>query len=228
MVGKTAAEVARLAKDMYAALQRGTPTAPAPAPVAPKPVIGAAGAGVDANLIYRDANAYTEAVLAEATRRAQENLASAGASFVTPLASMARMHAKAHRPDIWNSYAPEIEATMATLPDASRGDVSTWQRVVDFVASQHVDEIAEKRAREIIARGGDTGTLMSGSVAGPSGIATMTPIRKLFSDNHPAIAGYKQDGLTPEMVIAQASKMGHTEEKYANMLTRRAAAVGGA
>lgn len=177
--------------------------------------------------MYSDAPAYTEAILAEAERRAEARLAAAAPAFVTPLASMARQHAQAHRPDVWSAYGPEIEATAAGIDPQTLGNVQTWHKIVDYIASQHVDEIAHRMARDIVARGADSGMLPSGGGIVPNGIASMSPIRKLFADNHPAVAGYKQDGLTADAVIAQATRMGHDEDKYANMLTRRAAAVGG-
>lgn len=210
---------------MYAALQRGAPATssapPTPAPAAPAPV------GVNPNLIYSDAPGYTNALLAEAERRVEARFAAAAPAFVTPLASMAKLHAQQHRPDVWTAYGPEIETTAATMDPQLLGDVRAWHRIIDFVASQHVDEIAERRAREIVARGGDSGMLATGGVAAPTGSASLSPIRKLFADNSPAVAAFKDDGLDANAVIAHAAKMGHDEAKYANMLTRRAAAVGG-
>lgn len=228
MVGKTAAEVARIAKDLYATLQRGgAPSTPAPTP-APASVAPPPRSAIDRNLIYNDPEAYTNAVLDEATRRAEARLQAAAPTYVTPLASMARMHAQSHRKDVWQHYGPEVETTMANVaaqnPTAA-GDISTWHKVIDFVASQHVDEIAERRAREIISRGSDPGMIASGGAAPSPGAASGSPIRKMFAENHPAIAPYREVGLSAQDVIDHGVKMGHQESKYAEMLSRKAAAV---
>jgi hypothetical protein len=222
-IGKTADEILRLSQDMYGALQRGTVAAPAPAQhVAP----AATPSGINPNLIYSDADAYTQAVLAEAERRATERLRAEAPAFVTPLASMARMHAQNHRPDVWKHYGPDIESAMASLPETAKGDISTWHRVVDFVAGQHVDEIASRKAAEIVARGSDPGMIPSGGAAPNfAGGSAASPIRRLFSENHPAIALHKEAGLSAQQVIDHGLKMGHEEAKYADMLTRKAAAV---
>ena len=53
---------------------------------------------MDSNLVYRDADAYTEQMLATVESMVNERLASASGSFAAPVASMARAQAMSHKP----------------------------------------------------------------------------------------------------------------------------------
>ena len=211
--------------ELYGALQNGAPAPHSNVAAPPAPAQGPVSASVDPNLMYSDPARYTQEILAEAERRAEARLTSASGSVVTPLASMAKMHAKTHRPDIWDSYAPEIEAIMARVTAPHNANIDLWREAVDMVAGRHVDDIARRKADEIMARGGDTGSLTPGGALPTNGASSASPIRKLLSERPDLKEYYKDAGITSEMLVIQGSKMGHDESKYADMLSRKARAV---
>lgn len=213
-----------MTQDLYGAMQNGGAPAQAPPPP-PQAPTAPLGHSVDPNLMYSDPARYTQELLAEAERRAEARLTSASGSVVTPLASMAKMHAKTHRPDVWDSYAPEIEALMARVQAPHNANIDLWREAVDIVAGRHVDDIARRKADEIMRRGGDTGSLTPGGSPPTNGASGASPIRKLLSDRPDLKEYYKDAGITAEMLVTQGVKMGHDESKYADMLSRKARAV---
>lgn len=223
MVGKTAPEVAAIARDLYGALQRNEPARPSvSAPMAPAPV---AAADVDPNLVYTDAAAYTRQLRDSIRAEMRSELANAASGVVTPLASLARESAarNAKYAHAWNRYAPEIDIIMQRVPEAQRGRVDLWNEAARMVQGEHAEEIAEIRAREILAASGDSGMLSTqGSPNAPRGGSNLSPIAKMFSEDHPAVKGFKTDGISAAQVIAHGAKMGHSEDSYAKMLSDRA------
>jgi len=177
---------------------------------------------VDPNLIYTDPNEYHRQMEARQEARVKRAVDAATPGVVTPLSGMAKQMARAHRPDIWASYGPEIETTMAQLPPQSRADVDTWKRVIDYVAGQHVDELARKKAEELIRNGSDTGMLRTNG-APPLGSdgSSASPMRKLFADRPDIRDFYKDAGITVGDLVEHGSKMGHDEAKWSEMVSRK-------
>lgn len=218
-VGKTADEVLKMTIALNDTVVRGTPQAP-PTPIASPPA--PPSPGIDPDLMYRDAAAYTAQVIAEAERRADARIAAASQGFGAPMSSMAREQARTHRPEIWAKYGPEIDTLMAEISGPARLNVDIWKRAVNMVASDHIDEIARERAETLI-RSGDVGGLRtSGGVLDPSGASVLSPVRKLFADNDSAIQTYKEAGLTASDVIAHYAKMGKDETKAAETIKNSA------
>lgn len=233
--GRTADEILSTAQQLYEALQAGqTAPAPAPAPTyqqaptpAPTPQQGLPE--VDPNLIYSNPHEYHRQMEARQQAMVEARLNAASASVTSPMASMAKEQARMHRPEVWKKYGPEIEATMRQLGPQARADVSSWKRVVNYVAGEHVDELAAAKAQEMMSRGADSGSLRT--QGGPPSMdpkSGMSPIRKLFAEEHPAIHGHLKDRITPETVIKHAAKRGYTEEAYAELLIKNATRSAGA
>lgn len=221
-VGKTADEILAMTQQLYTTVQQGTlPAAPAtpPSPASPAP---SQTPSVDPQLLYTDPAAYTQAVFDQARTIAREELASAAPNVTSPISTMAKEYARGHRPEVWSAYGPEIEAEMAKVNVNARANIETWKMAVDLVAGRHVDTIALKRAEELMAASGDTGSIASaGGITNPSPGSSLSPIAKLFSEKDPSVQGYIDDGLTAADVVTQAARMGKTEEAYAEMLKNR-------
>lgn len=179
---------------------------------------------VDPNLIYSNPDEYHRQMEARTEARIQKAISGAAGSVSAPLASMAKAQARTHRPDIWDRYGPEIETTMASMPSEARANVETWRRVVNYVAGEHVDEIARAKAEELIRSGADSGMLstQAGSPLDPGRASTRNPIEKLFDEGHPAVKGFVDDGIPVSKVVQHARDRGYTDlQAYADMLTAR-------
>lgn len=224
-VGKTADELLDISTQLYQAIQQQSPQQPqqTPTPQA-QPTMSTGIPEVDHNLIYSDPAEYHRRMEARMDARIQAAIGNAAGGVTTPMASLAKTQAMSHRPEVWAKYGPEIETTMSSMAPEARANVDVWKRVVNYVAGEHVDEIARAKAEEIIARGSDSGMLST--QGGPPSVdrgSALSPIRKLFKDDHPAIRGFLDDHIPVEKVIEHGLKRGYTEEAYAEMLTTRAA-----
>lgn len=218
-IGKTADEVLKITQELHTALVTNAPTpAPAPTPAYEAP---APASGVDPNLMYSNPAEYTRQLSAAIRAETTRDLATASSDVIRPLSQMARSQATGHRSEVWKAYGPEIDAVMARVPAQSRADISIWKEAVDIVAGRHVDTLARLKAEELM-KAGDTG-MLQGSGGRPPGASSTpaSPIKALFADDHPSIKPFREEGLTAADVIAQAARMGHSETKYAEMLTRK-------
>ena len=220
-IGKTADEVLKITQELHTALVSNTPTtsqAPAPTPSYDAP---APSADVDWNLMYSNPAEYHRQLKASVRAETTRELASASSEVIRPLSQMARSQATGHRPEVWKAYGPEIDAVMARVPAQSKADISIWKEAVDIVAGRHVDTLARLKAEELM-KSGDTG-MLQGSGGRPPGASSTpsSPIKALFAEDHPSIKPFREEGLTAADVIAQAARMGHSETKYAEMLTRK-------
>lgn len=165
---------------------------------------------------HRQNQAYTQHMIDSSIQRV------AGA-YTTPLSSMAKTQAQTYRPDVWEDFGPEVEAIMAKVPEQSRARVELWHQAVDMVAGKHVDQIARKMAEKLAANG-DTGSISTGGTTEvPTPGSNLSPLRRLFATNDPAIQPLKEAGLTAEDAIAHAAQMGVSEEKRAEQLKERTA-----
>lgn len=219
-IGKTADEILRMTQTLSDTVARGTPAAP-PAS-APPPAAPGAPRRVNSDLVYRDADAYTNEILGAVEHIVNERLGAASGALTAPVASMARAQAMSHKPDIWAKYGPEIDALMAEVQGPARLNVDLWKRAVNMVASDHIDEIARERAESLI-RSGDSGMLSGGvgtSYGSPASPAS--PVRALFAANDPAILPFKEAGLDAAAVIAHYAKMGKDEARAAETIKNAA------
>ena len=229
--GKTASEVAAITAQLYDAIQNGSDTRQNDVPQThtPEPNVTPPTSNgipsVDPNLIYSDPAEYHRQMEARMDARLEARIGQASEAVVTPMASLARGEASRDPKlkGVWDSYGPEIDLVMQRVPASRKGDVSLWKEAASIVAGRHVDDLAEKRAREIIASGGDAGMLSTqGGPRTPQGGSHLSPIAKLYADDHPAIRGHKSDGVPAAKVIAHAAKTGMSEEEYAKILIERA------
>ena len=223
LVGKTPKEAAQITADLYAALQRNehisTPQTPSQAP----PVSDTLPR-VDPNLIYSNPDEYHRQMESRLAAMVDSRINAASSAIVTPLGSLARSEASrnAKYKAAWTKWPHEIDIIMQRVPEASRGRVDLWNEAARMVQGEHAEEIAEVRARELIATG-DPGMLptQGGPQRGASP-SLMSPIEKLYADDHAAVKGYKADGIRAAQVIARASAQGISEDAYAKMLVDRA------
>lgn len=228
-VGKTPREILATASDLYGALQRGESVSndPPPTPAStPSPDVST---DIDPNLMYSNPAEYTRQFRESLRAEMRQEIQNAAGSVTAPLGALARSEAarNARYKAAWERWAPEIDLIMQRVPEPRRGDVALWNEAARMVQGEHSEEIAEARARELIAASGDAGMLSTqGAPSGTAGASsTRSPLQRLFDEDHPAIKGFKADGIPVSKVIAHARTMGHTEEAYADLLTKRAARV---
>ena len=227
--GKTSDEILATASDLYAALQRPqtTPLENPPSVSSPPVTTSSDLPTVDSNLIYSDPNEYHRQMERRTEALVEKRLANAERLVMTPMASMARTQAQANpkRKDVWERYAPEIEAIVARLPDAAKARPDIWDEAARMVAGEHLDDIAQARAEAIIARGRDSGSLGTQGGSPNEPISTPSPLRKLFEDRHIAVKGFISDDIPLSKVREHYTKMGYkTDEEIANLLTARVSA----
>lgn len=236
--GRTADEILKTASDLYAALQRGeTASAPASSGVDVSnfntqsvndmtPSSGGSGGDdVDPNLLYSDPAAFTQRLRDSIRREMRSEMQQAAGSLTTPLASMAKHQAMQNpkRKLTWEKYGPEIETIVARLPEHARARPEIWDEAARMVAGEHVDELAQAKAEEIIRRGSDSGMLPSqGGPPAPSGSGSSgSPLAKLFDARDPAVKGFIDDGIPLEKVRSHYRKRGYTkDEDIVELLTR--------
>ena len=229
MRGKTAEEVMGVSQDMYTTLQRGdyAPTQ-TPSPETPQmnqnPPSPPGGDDIDSNLMYTDPAAYTRALKDSIRREMRSEIQGAAGSLTTPLASMAKHQAMQNpkRKMVWDKYGPEIETIVARLPEHARARPEIWDEAARMVAGEHVDEIAQARAEEIIKRGSDSGMLPTqGGPPAPNGAASGSPLSKLFDARDQSIQGFIDAGLSLTKVREHYRKRGYSkDEDIVELLTR--------
>jgi hypothetical protein len=83
----------------------------------------------------------------------QQHIAQQTAQAITPaIDMMAKTNlnlARQQHADVFRKYEPEVLAALANVPK-TQWDIDTLGRVVKFVMSDHVDEIARDRARHML------------------------------------------------------------------------------
>ncbi len=231
--GKSARDLVDLVETLRVATVSAAPApVPAPVPVAAAPVPVSNGISPDA--IYSDTPGFVKSIEDYTNARVNEGISQAATPLLQPLSGMARSSSMAedNNKEVWKLYGPEIDAKMASIPLQNRADPALWNQAVNMVAGEHRDDLAQKAAERLIAASGDAGMLTSGGITSASGNGlTLSPIKVLFDEDHPSIAGFKREGMTAETVISHAATMGHAEEVYAEMLkskvSRRYSTKGG-
>ena len=243
MRGRTAEEVMSVSQDMYQTLQRGdyapgassdagssnfNTSSPQASQMNPTPPASPDG-DVDPNLMYTDPAAYTRALRDSIRREMRSELQTAAGTLTTPLASMAKHQAMQNpkRKMVWEKYGPEIETIVARLPEHARARPEIWDEAARMVAGEHVDEIAQARAEEIIRRGSDAGMLPTqGGPPSPTSDGKGSPLAKLFESRDPAVKGFLDDGISLTKVREHYRKRGYAkDEDIVELLTRKKKAV---
>lgn len=223
--GKTADEILKMTQELYNVVQRGgePQRGYTPEPTQMQQPAGDGLPPVDPNLIYSDPASYHRQMEARQEAIIERRLASASQPFASSMGGLAKRQSMQDRKNVWDAYAPEIEAIMQSVPVANHGNVDLWNQAADIVAGRHVEDIARKRADEILrASSGDSGMLRTsegGSAPVPG--ASRSPIQKLFDEDHPAVKPFIKDGISAKKVEEHAAKMGHTPEAYAELLQKR-------
>ena len=219
--GKSARDLVDLVETLRVATVSAPAPAPAPAPTLQPDIAPAPASGISADAIYSDTPGFVKSIEAYTNAKVSEGISQAATPLLQPLAGMARSSsmAEAKNKEVWDLYGPEIDAKMSSIPLQSKADPALWNQAVDMVAGEHRDDLAQKAAERLIAASGDAGMITSGGITAASGNGiTASPIKVLFDENHPSIAGFKKEGLDVAAVIKHAANMGHAEEVYAEML----------
>ena len=67
---------------------------------------------------------------------------------VKAMVSQARRVARSENSEMFNSYESEIQAEIAKLPVADQINPDAWDKAVNIVKANHIEEILEQRARD--------------------------------------------------------------------------------
>lgn len=202
--GKSATEILQLTQQLVEDRVRGQ-QAPPPAPSAPAPA-----AGDDDYVTGRDLRAMRQ---------------SAAQEFGTTLEGIANQNAqtaynivKRDHKDTFSKYEPEIVQVLGRVP-RNQWTLDVVENAVKFVRGNHVDEIAEEKARHLAAQMEPT---IRSTGSGGSAPVPRSPDHSLESDKlpdawkaHAKAAGIGErelqelcwaQGLSPEEFFAQFDK----------------------
>lgn len=170
--GKTATELLNITEQLANAAQS---LAAQPQPTAQQPYQGPQVAPLaDDELI--DGKRMREILSAMMANQPRDTGTTAAA-----LAQMAYSQVKQSDPDTFRAYGPEIDMNVSQLPVEMR-TLDNIQRIVKLVRAEHIEELADKRARDIAA-GQGLAVRTSGAASGYPG-ARGAPL--LESDELPA------------------------------------------
>lgn len=238
MRGKTFKEIADYSEQvMQAALTAApaaTPPAPQPQPQqnyqpAPQPAQPQAAAGMpNPDLMYSDAAEYQRQLAAFYDSRMQQQIQQASQPFLQSQVGIARDSARRDPDDadVWAEYGHEIDQEMLRVPLQARANPDAWKTAASYVAGRHRKEMMQKAVERHGAQRHDSGTISSdgGIPPGANGSAGAIgdEIDQLFHEDHPAVERFKKQGMNAQRVRAHAAAMGHSAEKYAEMLKRKA------
>ena len=181
--GKTATEILQLTQQLVEERVRGTPPpTPQAAPVAQP--------GDDDYVTGKDMRSLRQQATAEFTPLIQQ-LAAQNAQTAYNLAK--REHA-----DIFKRYEPEIAQVLGRVP-RDQWSLDVVENAVRFVKGNHVDELAEEKARRLVAQMEPT---IRSTGSGGATPVTRPPEQSLDSDKLPAAwrERAKQVGITEREV----------------------------
>ena len=166
--GKTATEILALTQQLVEERVRGTPQPPAPAqPQSPQ-------AGDDDYVTGKD----LRALRANATAEFQPMLSRA----LEQNAMTAYSIAKRDHGDLFKKYEPEIVSVLGRVP-REQWTLDVIENAVKFVRGNHVDELAEEKARRLVAQMEPT---IRSTGSGGSTSVSRPPDQSLESDKLPA------------------------------------------
>lgn len=235
MRGKTFKEIADYSEQV---MQAALTAAPAATPQAPQqqpqqtyqaqPQAAPAAGMPDPNLMYSDAAKYQEQLAAYYDNRLQQQIQQASQPFLKSQVGIARNAAKSDPDDadVWSEYGHEIDQEMLRVPLEARANPDAWKTAAAYVAGKHRREMMQRYAERNGNQRQDAGTVSSdgGIPPGANGSAGAVgdEIDQLFSEDHPAVERFKEQGMNAQRVRQHATAMGHSAEKYAEMLKRKA------
>lgn len=240
-VGKTADEIVEIANELHQSLLDGSAYAgpsqqgaqpngaqsPANGSRQPQPPQmnaqnGGAPPQPDPQLIYNDPSEYQRQLDAYNRWQTQQTIQQASGPLLQAQANMARDACRRdpEYADVWDAYAPEIDALMQRVPMQNRADPKSWQQAAEMVAGRHRKELARKEAERLAAEG-NLGATISGDATTPGADSgpSRDAISQLFADDHPAIQKFKEQGISAQKVRSHGVQMGHSPDEYAKILT---------
>jgi len=115
--------------------------------------------------------------------------------------------------DIWDKYGREIDNLMSKVPPQNKISKDVWDQAAKLIKSNHVDDIVNERAQEMLARLPQTETGQSTRASLPE--TQSSAIEKIRSSDY---GKNHLDYLSDAQLIEQAKKMGNTIEEYAAMV----------
>ena len=131
--------------------------------------------------------------------------------------------AQSQHEDVFKRYGPEIHAELSKLPRA-QWTLDNVKVVVDYIRGRHVNEIAEERARQMIANG--ESSFRSGGASGLPGSQTIQS-NPLESEELPAEyrALLRKQGITRDTVREFCRSNGMTEDQWYKMAAKTGDAI---
>ena len=233
-IGKTGDEVLEMTQTLYNTVMAGGQTAPAPQPVAaPVPIPAAAptqGSQAlnppDPNLLYTQPDEYNRQLNVWQKTMTEQTLATASAPLVTGQVEMARAESKRNTSyeEVWEKYAPEIEAEVVHLAPIMKTSPKLWNDAAALIKGRHSEELFKNRLATM--QGGDTGTLSTDGNFANIGVAPseLSPIQKAWSEDADWTRQFKRlPGMTLAKLQAQVRVQGNTEEEYVKHYENRIA-----
>jgi len=115
--------------------------------------------------------------------------------------------------DVWDKYSNEVEALMSKVPVVQAINKETWDQAAKIVKSNHIDEIAAEKAKELAASFGalETSQGFAESLPAPAQSAIQKIRDSDYGQNH--LAEYSDS-----KIVETAKKMGNTVEEYSDMI----------
>lgn len=114
---------------------------------------------------------------------------------------------------IWDKYGKEIDRLMANVPPQNKINKEVWDQAAKLIKSNHVDEIAAERAKELATQFGMTETGQRTVASLPE--AQSSAIQKIRESDY----GKRIEYLSDAQIMDAAKKMGNSIEEYADMVT---------
>jgi len=221
-VDKTPGEVLEMTKTLYDAVVSGegvkTPqpqSTPQPQAQTMQPNVGGPP---DTNLLYTNPEEYNRQLSAWNQNQIQTAFQTQATPYLQGMVELARNESKrdSRFKDVWGRYAPEIEATAATVNPQMKTNVTFWNDVASLIKGRHAEDIFKTRLAENAPL--DTGTMGGGGgVASGTGTSNsaFSPIERAWRDDADWIQQFKRlPGMTLGKLRAQVSSMGNNEEDY--------------
>lgn len=120
---------------------------------------------------------------------------------------------------VYQKYGGEIDALMASVPPQYKTMKETWDNAARIVRGNHVDEIAQSRAEQLIANGSFP-TVRGGNApqpGAPTGYGD--EIDQFFADgNQPYVQWARDNNVTAGMMREYARKAGRTPAEQVRMM----------
>lgn len=134
--------------------------------------------------------------------------------YIGNQAGLIRNAMESKYPDMFQKYGPEIDSVLARVPVENR-TLDIVEHAVKLVRGNHVDEIADERAKQKMAQMGGMTERADGSGAGGPGVTSSTVDLTKLPNGLADMA--KREGLTIQQVQDSCKAMGMTTENWMKM-----------